>query len=149
MKTRMGFVSNSSTSGFIICGFKLADSEDYKALEVYMMITKKTVEDITEEIQKENIRYNNPDKKITDYDIADYCDEAIYSNSLFEGVDIECGEGVPGVIVGKSVCDVGGCGDIDEDEIDILEMIKKVERIRDSVEGCTAEVKIYTGTKSC
>lgn len=152
MKTRTGFVSNSSTCSFVICGFKISEKE-YDYVNAYTMITGKTKEQIIDAIKQYDKENGRPEKEITDYDISDFCSECIEcdSGSLFDDKDItiETGEGVNGVIVGQSICRIGSEGDsLDNEDYDIEETIDRVRKVRDKV-GCNAPIKIFVGTKCC
>jgi hypothetical protein len=141
MKIRQGFVSNSSSCSFIICGFKLPEE---KSVETYKKITKKTDEDIRYDMLKEP--YYKDKKEIKDFDIEDYCQESLWEG--ISGVDIEMGEGVDGVVIGRHVTRCSDYG-IDTAIWDLDELKNEVESIRKKMGFEDYPIKIYCGTKNC
>jgi len=141
MKIRQGFVSNSSSCSFIICGFKLPEE---KSKETYKKITKKTDEEVLSDMRENS--YYKDQKEIQDYDIEDYCNDILYEG--ISGVDIEMGEGVEGVVIGRKLttCDDYG---IDQAVWDIDELKNEAESIREKMGFEDYPIKIYCGTKCC
>jgi len=143
MKIRSGFVSNSSSSSFVICGFKLPDG---KSTDMYKMISKKTDEEIIDDMKK-LVYYK--DKELKDFDFEDYCWECLYEGDfLGMDTDIEMGEGVNGVIIGKNIADFDD-DYVSTNIIDLNALKERVENIRKDLGFEDVPIKIYTGTKSC
>jgi hypothetical protein len=148
MKKRSGFVSNSSTCSFVICGFKVSDEEfDYAG--VYSKMTGKTMEQIDGLAQEYNSkrRYQETDVRQI---VRDFCKDAVEKELRSEdkGIKVNSGEGMDGVIIGKSICRIGSDDFPDKEELDIESIIENLKVVRNKI-GCDAPIKIFIGTKCC
>ncbi len=153
MKFRVGFVSNSSTCSFVICGFLVPGSEKYGKEGSRMVLEK--LFGITEKDVKNEMK-TKPHWK-DDVDDPEQVQE--YFNEMFwdragknDKIGIVHGEGAPndGIIVGRSMIH-GGSEDfyIEDTEYDLEELMKEVIPLREKM-GCTdVPIKLYTGTLNC
>ncbi len=153
MKYRNGFVSNSSTSSFVICGFLVPGSENYnqnarkEVLEKLYGITKA---DVKNEMSKKKFWKDEVDDP---EQVNEYFNEMFYEYKREKnGISIVSGEGSPhkGIIVGEILyrSDDDDYG-IASREDDLGELIKKVLPIREKM-GCTeSKIKLYMGTLNC
>lgn len=147
MKIRSGFVSNSSSCSFIICGFKLSDNRD--KIEIVKKLTGKTEEDLILEMLETCYYRDKTISDITSDDMDDYCSELLYGGRI--GVaDIEMGEGVDGIVIGKNISSFEPeVNDLHSAEIDIDELLEEVKCIRNTMGPIETPIRIYTGTKCC
>jgi hypothetical protein len=137
MKTRNGLVSNSSSSSFIVMGYKIS--------------TKITdVKQIIETYAPEALK----DQGSNSYDV-NFLDNLFYhlwnEHKLFNGVDgvwdSEKFEIYLGVKLAEEKSEEFG---IDDKELDITECLKKCEEVRRMLKlPLDQQPKIYTGTRSC
>lgn len=147
MKIRNGFISNSSSSNFVICGFKISENSTVDYVDVYKKLTKHTDEDIHREIKRCSSKWEkNVDYIPSKSEIRDFCNDMLYSGSINE-IDFEMGEGVDGIIVGKKLCSFDG-DYAEQNDVDILEVVDDVMKIRDQF-GINAPIKVYSGTRGC
>ncbi len=147
MKLRKGFVSNSSTCSFIICGYKVADEKNN--FLVVQKLLGKTKEEILVEMKA--CSYYK-DKELSDNDIEDYCCDYLYEITFEkDGFDIEIGEGVDGIIIGKRLADISSDdSDIPNEEYELGEIQVILDVVKEKMglsDGITP--KIYMGSKCC
>lgn len=142
MKLRIGFVSNSSTSSFVICGFKIPSEGSY--LSMMQKILGKTAEEIVGEMKQ---RAYYKDKAITQDEIESYCADGVHEiRAKDDGVDVEMGEGIDGIIVGISLASPGDY-EMEETEINLPEIQKKLEDIRERLGIGDTPIKIFSGCR--
>ncbi len=151
MKLRIGFVSNSSTSSFIICGFKLESDTDYA--RIVKKLLNFTDEDLIDQLKETQWFRNNPDKEIMDDDIEGYCYKIIQDSSSSENeFVVETGEGIDGTIVGLRLAKVDSelGGAIDNSEHDIVDLQNKMDVLKEKLDiSEDISPKVYTGTTAC
>jgi hypothetical protein len=145
MKMRTGFVSNSSSSSFVICGFQVETDDPMILIQKLLGITK---EDIIKKM--EAIDYSRGDD-IDDGWISDYCCENI--DTLFEeqGFDIVRRER-GNAIVGKTLATIGSedGGYLEESETDMKEILESLAKIKEKLKLPEEDTfKIFTGTENC
>jgi len=154
MKIRIGFVSNSSTSSFVLAGFDLGSDKDISYEHIYTSITGKTKEEITQEMKDskhdwygENVdNQSYRDEYIREEvwnDMEDYFDFllAIHSGS-------ESGVGDK-VVIGKTLARSGSMGDEWVDmEINMAQLIEELDPLKQKL-GNDSELKIFLGTELC
>jgi len=140
MKIRTGFVSNSSTSSFVICGYKIPEETPHQ--EIMQKLLGITENDIINKMKKE---YHYKDKDINEEDIKDYCSEWLYDiRSGQNDIDILMGEGIDGIIIGIMI----SSGDpIEDNEISMTEIHKKLEKIENCFDVKDMPIKIFAGTE--
>jgi hypothetical protein len=144
MKLRAGFISNSSTCSFVMCGYKIPEEDSYQS------IIQKVLGITSEEIVKEIRNKYSSQENITQNFIEDFCSDWVYDiNYEKNGVDIQTGEGINGIIVGIKIAHTSteDCG-IEEKEINLLELQKQIDIIRIRL-NIDSPAKIYAGTYSC
>ena len=144
MKIRTGFVSNSSTSSFVICGYKISGNISYQ--DIIQKILGITRDNIIDEMKKDYYK----DKNIDEKDIEDHCSEWLYDiKNEQDDIDIFMGEGIDGIIFGIMLAYGDDIEDMKDREIDLTEMLKKLDKIRDRLELGDSIIKIFTGTAQC
>ena len=153
MKNRSGFVSNSSSCSFVVCGFLVPESSNC-GIEGYRTVLEKAF-GITEEKIIERMKENKYYKD--GIDDPDAVKEFIYEvfseyRDVDDGIGILDGEGIPGdgVLVGKIICYSGSEDSyMPSEEYDMEEIIEEIKPIREKM-GCPeVPIKLYTGTKCC
>ena len=147
MKIRTGFISNSSTSSFIICGFTLLDEKNnFIIVSKLLGLTK---EDVIAEMKT---RSYYKDQEIEEYDIEDFCSEYLQDlNFEKDGFDVEFGEGIEGIIVGKHIVKIDSeDSDLDKSETSLTDLTEITEKVRKKL-GISEDISpaLYTGTKCC
>lgn len=144
MKLRAGFISNSSTCSFVMCGYKIPEEDSYQS--IIQKVLGITPGQMVEEIRK---KYSHQ-KNITQDFIEDYCYDWINDINYEEnGIDVQTGEGINGIIVGIKIAHTSteDC-DIKEKEINLLEIQKQIDIIGKRL-NIDSPAKIYAGTYSC
>lgn len=148
MKIRTGFVSNSSTSSFVIIGFNLGSDGDITYEYIYTRITGKTSEEITKAMKEsKHAWYRDGTKDQNDRD--EYVREELWHEINF-GVQMGIDSGVGNkVVIGKTIASAGSEGDyFDDIEIDFDEMRKELEPLKQKFDK-DLELKIFVGTQNC
>jgi len=145
VKIRTGFVSNSSSSSFCICGMKVTGTFDRVSL--VKKFTGKANEDLLNDMKK--ISYYAKQDELDELDINDYCcddfESICFPNNDF---NIIYGEGVDGYIIGKTVAQFSDY-DVDTSETDAEELLKELQKMRTKLGLEDIPIKIYTGTLCC
>jgi len=125
MKIRKGFVSNSSSSSFVVAGFVLDDDDQTNILLV------DTLENLTGEIlDHEKLKYSE-----------------IYNQFFHLGFQLSNDYFVEGkIFLGLLLANNDGC---DEDcKVSFSSMVSKISELTDAL-GVRQEPVIITGTRDC
>jgi len=145
MKIRTGFVSNSSTCSFIICGYQFSEKIFYQ--DILQKLLGITTEGIMARMKINNYY---KDKQIEDSDIEDYCADWIYDiNFKNDGIDVQTGEGIDRIIIGIRIAE------FDKDTMQIensktsLQKLQEQMKIIGELLGIDVQPKIYTGSYNC
>lgn len=125
MKIRNGFVSNSSSSSFVILGAKIDEFDP-------------SVEDMIDLMDKHDVSY---DPKYPE----DSFHDAMYNGNFgFSYLGEE-------KIVGKYLAHGGDCG-LDEDEISFTQLEKMAKEVKKDIKnvlGLDVNIKLLTGERCC
>lgn len=143
MKIRHGFVSNSSTSSFVVCGFKIEDNIENKKLVGEKLLG------MTRELVIKTIKKSKYPEDVNDPKAIDEWYDDLFHDASQQGdndIFVLYGEGVEALIVGQLLA----YGDeVDSSETDIEKMRDIVVKARKEVGYEDVPIKIYTGTKCC
>ena len=123
MKIRNGFVSNSSSSSFVILGCEL-DYDDTEAQKD--ILTKLEVEFDCKDADSISDKFYNLE---TDSGISVLTD------------DCRC-------FIGKVIADVHDDSSIEESELDIEELSKTIDKLKEILVS-KHSIKLYAGTRAC
>lgn len=144
MKVRTGFVSNSSSSSFVLAGF-LFDREDYD-LESLMKIFGY---EINENLISENIKkYNSTREEEIRNQLYEFRDH-LSGKGLYLGLDYE--DGVPDgyeCMIGTLLMDTEYNDCCDTQILDSSSMSKELQEIKDKL-GIKEDLKYIIGTRCC
>ena len=146
MKVRAGFVSNSSTCSFVICGFKIPETGYQYILQ---RLTGITTDEIILEMKKDD--HYRKKEIIEQSHIDNFCADKVYDikNKKDKDIDILMGEGVDGVVVGVEIFNADGEDYIPNQEIDLTEIQERLDNIRDRLKLGSIPAKIFSGTYQC
>jgi len=141
MKTRTGFVSNSSSSSFVIFGANIPEKEFNKT-----------------KFLREIVGIEDP-KTLDDFEDEDEFDDYFYNESLdvcrlgdnYFGFNEEDSSEAGCVLIGVKIVEGDSdCNDIGENSVSVDELSKKFSELKDKL-GLTDEIetKIIVGSKVC
>lgn len=132
MKTRLGFVSNSSSSSFVVLGFtvpKGSVSQEEVALKLGMVTEEKIKEWKYLEDEVRELFY----KRGSPY----YCEESG-----------DGGAPKGRTLIGITIADVSNEEGLQEKEINFNEILTQAEELRIKL-GIEIPLRLYTGTRAC
>jgi len=148
MKIRTGFVSNSSSSSFVMVGFE-KEAEDKK--EIIKLLFNFSEDDFIKEIEKYSY-YSKDDKDDKD-DVKEFCYQFLYEKrdecdfNYLIGQDDGAPKGK--MVIGKFLCklnqDDSYLGKSTTSILDITEEIKEIQKKFNE----NSDIKIYIGAINC
>lgn len=130
MRCRMGHVSNSSSSSFVVMGF-LLDKDKYDLLELYKKLLP------GKEIEAKNHLY----------DEEDFYHDKISNSDMCLAYHSEDGSPDGKYMIGVKLADGSEYG-FDYKEVDMALPMDRVSKIKDAI-GVDVETKVYVGTRLC
>lgn len=143
MKIRSGFVSNSSSSSFVMIGIQLPEDLTINKMKLIM----ETMNFDWEDNAGKSPYFDLEEIKTNEQKMNWFFREAFVDNYLSEfGYVIRSGteDGVNGTVIGKNM--VSGEYSLDQATISILQL-KKIEKEIQENFSLTDEAKIYCGTR--
>lgn len=136
MKVRVGHVSNSSTSSFIMCGYFI-ETGGMSHQGIIQKLFDKTSEEIVARMKTDKYYKGIP---ISPDLIEEYCSGWIHnSNVKRDGFDVFTGDYSDGFIVGLN---------IEDSDMDLDEIKAKMDIIKERL-GLEGPAKIHSGTYYC
>jgi hypothetical protein len=131
MKIRSGFVSNSSSSSFVLFGF-LLDKEDYNEFDLLKKLDKRLT-----------IEIYNEDKYAVREEISDKYDITIEDGDSDNGISEEK------IFIGIERFKFDENGYVDSTATDFSEIIKDINDIKTILELTDITPLVITGSRSC
>jgi len=138
MKHRKGFVSNSSSSSFVVIGYKVDMSRDSTDLE-------DLAQKLAPEVMAELKELATKDGEFDEDSFEDEIYGALYSGKLFKGVDFISDDSIG--YLGKEICKVEDWG-LEYSEKSIKELMEIGEGIQGVLQR-TDSASLYMGQRAC
>lgn len=140
MKIRNGFVSNSSSSSFLLIGVKIPYPEEKDIANILAKTLDIPEEDITKKVQEAHGMFAD------EFDVHEICKEWIWDVNFKEhGIDmISDREDEEWLIIGKEI----GCSyndSVETIDMDLTELIEHIEVVRDRIGLTDVPVQLYLG----
>lgn len=136
MKIRNGFVSNSSSSSFVIIGISVPKSDKNFRL---------IVNAIGDEDTKDRLANEYPvDGKFDKDDYTDFKYDTLHDLEVLTGSDDGVGDNE--FVVPVFYESVGDCGDFDSKEIDLSSLVGKCDKLAEDL-GVKSKAIIRVGTR--
>lgn len=140
MKIRTGFVSNSSSSSFVVAGYDIGSDKDIDYLDLYMKLTGDTLEEVKSAMLKTNYY---KDKTEDPEEVRSYVVGYLLNNMDFD-VYMGSDDGVGNrCIIGITIAGGDECGYLDDGSCSFNEIIKELEPIKKALSP-DSEIRIYT-----
>jgi len=138
MKIRNGFVSNSSSSSFVVIGFTV-DRDKYTLLDIAKVLNPDDFSEITPELIEEDVALKN-----LLYDFASGSDSFVIRDNEEDGAP--SGK----ILIGVEIACIDDNGEIDTIEVD-LETDADVSLIKNIMSQLEIEtsLKVLTGNRVC
>ena len=150
MKIRTGFVSNSSSSSFVIVGYRVKFPSSVMEKAKKEMVKNRY--SLYSQVHAVNVELSS-DKDIDDYDVLEYMGEEFHKRHKQEIVflsqwetnfSIKNGEDIVGILVS----DIHSDGEGEDINLSLPELQKKVEIIKKGFK-VVGDPAIYAGMRSC